>query len=202
MTRPPLPNVLVLACGALARELQEIIAGDDLGNVTIECLPAILHNAPDEIVPTLEARLDRAAGRFDRVLIGYGDCGTGGRLDELCLRRGVSRLPGAHCYEFYAGRRRFGAYHDAEPGTFYLTDYLASNVDRLVFDLLGIDEHPELLDVYFGHYRKLVYLAQSDDESIRSKAIDAADRLGLTYEEVATGFGELRTSIVQLARAS
>lgn len=202
MTRPREPKVLILACGALARELHQVIALDDLRNITVECLPAILHNTPDEIVPTLEARLDRAEGRFDRVLIGYGDCGTGGRLDDLCLRRGVSRLPGAHCYEFYAGRRRFGDYHDAEPGTFYLTDYLASNVDRLVFDLLGIDEHPELLDVYFGHYRKLVYLAQSDSEMIRTKAITTADRLGLAYEEVATGYGELRTSVVQLARAS
>jgi len=195
-------GVLVLACGALARELKDLVSANHLDQVTIECLPAELHNRPELIPAEIEARLDARRGRYDRVLVGYADCGTGGRLDEVCRRWGVQRLPGAHCYELFAGPGAFAELHEAEPGTFYLTDYLARHFDRLVFDLLGIDRHPELLTMYFGNYHRLVYLAQRDDEGLRRRARAAALRLGLRYEHRFTGYGQLAESVVTLARTA
>ena len=132
--------------------------------MTLACLPARLHNTPDRIVPELEARLRAVAGRYDKVLIGYADCGTGGHLDSLLERwENVERLPGAHCYEFFATSPVFMELHEAELGTFYLTDFLARHFDRLVWQFLGLDRYPQLRDMYFGNYRKLVYLSQFDD---------------------------------------
>lgn len=199
MPVPTPSSVLVLACGALARELLDIVAVNDLPNVTVECLPAILHNRPKDIPAAVEARIDQAEGHYDRIVIGYADCGTGGLLDDLCRRRGVSRLPGAHCYEIYAGHERFARYHDAEPGTFYLTDYLAKHFDRFIIELLGIDRHPELAEMYFGNYRKVVYLAQTNDPAVRAKAEAAAASLGLEFESFFAGYGELEPTIVELA---
>ena len=195
------PSVLILACGALARELMDIVKLNELATVAIECLPAELHNRPQDITAAVEERLDRAEGRYDRVLVGYADCGTGGHLDELCRRRGVSRLPGAHCYELFAGRNTFAQLHDEEPGTFYLTDYLAKHFDRLIIGGLGIARHPQLTEMYFGHYRKLVFLPQVDDPVVYEKARAAADRLGLVFERRPCGYGELATTVVDFARA-
>lgn len=202
MHTPAPPSVLVLACGALARELFDIVALNSLDNVTIECLPAVLHNRPKDIPAAITARLDANEGLYDRIMIGYADCGTGGHLDEICRRRGVTRLPGAHCYEFFAGREVFARYHDAEPGTFYLTDYLAKHFNRFIIEFLGIDRHPELAEMYFGNYRKLVYLAQTDDPAILAKAEAAAERLGLAFERAQAGYGELEPTLVTLAGRS
>ncbi len=195
-------KVLILACGALARELNDIVALNDFGHVTIECLPGDLHNHPEKIPPAIEARLDAVEGRFEEILLGYGDCGTGGRIDEICRRRGVSRLPGPHCYEFYTGRDRFAALHAQELGTLYLTDYLAKFFDLFIWELLGIDKHPELRDMYFGNYRRVVHLAQTDDPAIRAKAEEAAARLELDFEYLHTGYGEMAGVVVELGAAT
>ena len=160
------PRVLVIACGALARELVDVIKGNGLEWVDVECLPAKLHNTPDQITAAVERKLDAAAGRYQKVFVGYADCGTGGTLDAMLDRRGVDRLPGAHCYEFFAGADLFARLHDAEPGTFYLTDFLTKHFDRLVWEGLGLDRWPQLRDQYFGNYRRLVYLSQIDNPDL------------------------------------
>lgn len=193
------PSVLVLACGALAREILDLVRLNDWSHVTLECLPARLHNRPELIPDAVARRLDAVAGEFDRVLVGYADCGTGGLLDRVLAERGVERLPGAHCYEFFAMRPVFETLHDAEPGTFYLTDYLARHFDRFVWNHLGLDRHPELRDAYFGNYTRVVYLSQRDSPDLVAAAEAAARRLGLRFEQHRVGYGDLETALVTVA---
>ena len=197
-------NPLVIGCGALAEELVELTRRAGLPEMDLACLPASLHNRPEQIPSRIAARIRRArADGYDRIFVAYADCGTGGLLDHVLETEGVARLEGAHCYEVYAGRAAFAQLHDAEPGTFYLTDYLARNFDRLVVRGLGLDRHPELLPVYFGNYRRLVYLAQTDDDALTLRAEAAAARLGdLTFERRFTGLGELAGAIAAFGRAA
>ena len=188
------PRVLIVGCGALARELVALTRG--LPNVDITCLPATLHNRPGGIPGAVRERIRRKRAGYERIFVAYADCGTGGLLDRaLADEPGIERLPGAHCYEFYAGREAFAALADDDPATFYLTDFLARNFDRLVIRGLGLDRHPELLSAYFGNYRRLVYLAQADDPALVRAARRAARRLGLRFELRRTGYGELATTI-------
>lgn len=189
-------GVLVIACGALARELRDLTQIHDVGDVTVECLPAQLHNRPEKIPGLLRARLEAAQHAYDHILVGYADCGTGGLLDAVCEEFGVERLPGSHCYEFFAGHQRFAAINDDDPTAFYLTDYLAKHFDRLIMDGLGITAHPELRDMYFGNYTRMVLLAQTGDPAVDAAAEEAAARLGLPLERVETGYGELETSVL------
>jgi hypothetical protein len=193
------PSLLLIACGALARELQAIRALGGWDHVAIECLPAALHDSPDEIPGALRARLEAAKGRFDEILVAYADCGTGGRLDAVLAEFGARRLPGAHCYEFLAGAERFAALHEAEPGTFYLTDFLVRHFDRLVLRGLGLDRHPELLPAYFGNYRRVVYLAQTRSPELETRARSCAERLGLAFEIHVTGLEPLARALAGAA---
>jgi hypothetical protein len=193
-------RLLVIACGALAREIRQVISLNSLDWVDLECLPASLHNTPDRIPAAVEERLDGAAGRYRDVFVGYADCGTGGRLDRVLEARGVERLPGAHCYEFFATSPVFTSLHDEEPGTFYLTDFLVKHFDRLVWAGLGLDRWPHLLDDYFGNYRRLVYLSQIDSPDLVEKAREAATLLGLVFEHRQVGYGELESSLVEIGR--
>ncbi len=178
---------LVIACGALASELRTVLAGQGLDDVEVRFLPANLHNRPERIVPALRQLIDDA-GDKRRVFVAYADCGTGGALDAfLAEHPGVERLPGAHCYEFFVGSERFAALHDAEPGTFYLTDFLAKHFDALVWQGLGLDRHPSLLPTYFGNYRRVVLLSQGDDPAVFAAAEAAAGRLGLEFGHEHTG---------------
>ncbi|MDG2027048.1 MAG: DUF1638 domain-containing protein [Acidimicrobiales bacterium] len=195
------PRVLILACGALAREIRDVARLHDLNGVTLECLPAALHMTPDRITPAVRARLERDRSEFDRVLIGYADCGTAGELVDLCgdlstPERPIEMMPGAHCYQFFAGTDAFTAMHDNDPTAFYLTDYLVKHFERLIIGGLGIAEHPELESMYFGNYTKMIYLAQTDDPMLDEKAQAAADRLGLTFSRIATGYGELESEVL------
>ena len=196
------PEVLVLACGALAREVLAIIRLNGWPNVTVRCLPAKLHSRPQLIAPAVDAKLNELAGRYERVFVAYADCGTGGELDKVLDSHGVERLPGAHCYGFLTGNDAWEELHDAEPGTFYLTDFLARHFDALVIRGLGLDRHPELLSQYFGNYRRLLYLAQTDDDDLRARAQAAAERLGLAYEERRTGYGDLVPSLTRFVQAA
>ena len=167
----------------------------------LTCLPASLHNRPERIPGAVAARIRRArADGYDRIFVAYADCGTGGLLDRVLEAHGVARLEGAHCYEVYAGRAAFAALSDAEPGTFYLTDFLARNFDRLVVRGLGLDRHPELLPLYFGNYRRLVYLAQTDDAALTSLAEAGARLLGLRFERRLAGLGELAPALAAFAQ--
>ena len=137
-------SLLIIACGALAHEITALIDANRWQHVSIQCLPAELHNRPEEIPGAVKAKLNATGKQFDQVFIAYADCGTGGMLDKLLEAEGIERLPGAHCYEFFAGTDRFAQLHEREPGTFYLTDFLARNFDRLVIQGLGLDRYPEL----------------------------------------------------------
>lgn len=193
------PSTLIIACGALARELLDIVRVNRMDHITVECLPAGLHNYPDKIPGAVEERIERAADRFDRILIGYADCGTGGALDRLLERHNVERLPGAHCYEFYATSPVFASLHDADPATFYLTDYLTRHFDRLVWQGLGLDRHPQLRDDYFGNYRRLIYLSQITDDGLVAAAQRAAEKLGLEFEHRHAGYGDLESAVVRFS---
>lgn len=197
--RPP----LVIGCGALARELVDVTRRAGLPPVDLTCLPASLHNRPERIPGAVAARIRRArADGYDRIFVAYADCGTGGLLDRVLEAEGVARLEGAHCYEVYAGRAAFAALADDEPGTFYLTDFLVRNFDRLVVRGLGLDRHPELLPLYFGNYWRLVFLAQGDDAELAARAEAAAAMLGLAFERRHTRLGELAPAIAAFSHRS
>jgi hypothetical protein len=192
--------VLVIACGALAHEIVALRKLNDWQALDVQCLPPELHNRPERIPAAVSAAIESARSRYEHVFVAYADCGTGGRLDEVLREAGVERLPGAHCYEFFATSRQFAALADAEPGTFYLTDFLVRHFERLVVAGLGIDRHPQLVREYFGNYRRLVYLVQAPDAGLSAAAQAAAARLGLAYEEVFTGYGDLAAGLAGAAR--
>ena len=164
------PRTLIIACGALAREVTGLIAAHGWSHMSLTCLPADLHNRPARIPALLRARLDAARGKYDRTVVMYGDCGTGGALDRVVDEYGAERMPGDHCYATYAGEDDFAQLAEAEPGTFYLTDYLVRQFDTIVWKGLGLDRHPQLRDTYFGNYTTLMYLAQTEDEALEAAA--------------------------------
>ena len=189
-------RTLIVACGALARELLQVVEANGLSHIDVECLPASFHNTPDVIPDAVATRVRAATNRYERIFVGYGDCGTGGRLDAVCKELGVDRLPGDHCYEFFSGSEAFADLHAEELGTFFLTDYLVKHFDRLVVKAFWLDTHPDLLNQVFGHYHRLVYLSQVDDPSLVKRARAAADQLGLTFEHRPTGLTNLSTEVL------
>ena len=186
-------RVLVIACGALAHDLVRVKELNQWDHMDFQCLPAELHNRPHQIPEAVREKIQENRDRYDNIFVGYSDCGTGGLLDVMLEQEGVERLPGAHCYEMFSGGKLFANMHEAEPGTFYLTDFLANNFDRLVVRGLGLDRYPELKDQFFGNYRTLVYLAQLDREDIDRKARAAAEYLGLEFQRVDTGDRQLNS---------
>jgi hypothetical protein len=194
MTRP-----VVIACGALVSELRAVLAANSLLDaVDVVYLPANLHNRPERIVPTMrEAVAQHTADDPDRpILLGYADCGTGGLLDAYMAELpNVQRLPGSHCYEFFAGTELFTSLHDAEPGTFYLTDFLAKHFDALVWQALGLDRHPELRDAYFGNYTRVVLFSQSIDPAVVDAGRAGAERLGLAFEHRHVGLDHFADAV-------
>jgi len=196
------PRCLVIGCGALGRELVELARRPGLEHLDVTCLPAQLHNRPERIPDAVARRIRAARPDYERIFVAYADCGTGGLLDRVLEAEGVERLAGAHCYEVYAGREAFARLTDDDPATFFLTDFLARHFETLVYAGLGLDRHPELLPIYFGNYRRLVYLAQSDDPDLTERARRAADRLGLAFERRPTGLGELGSRLLALAEAT
>jgi Protein of unknown function (DUF1638) len=180
-------KVLVIACGALAREVLAL----KLDAIDLACLPASLHNRPERIPEAMRAKIRANRAAYDEILCLYGDCGTGGELDCVLAEEGVERIEGPHCYAFYAGEDAFAALAEEEPGTFYLTDFLVRHFDALVVKGLGLDRFPQLRDDYFGAYRRVVHLAQVDDPETTAKAKAAAERLGLAFERRFTGLGGL-----------
>ena len=194
-------TALVIGCGALARELVAVTA--TLPGVDVACLSPDLHNRPGGIPNAVRARIHEARrDGYEQIFVAYADCGTGGLLDPVLAAEGVERLPGAHCYEFFAGSPTFAAMAEDEPGTFWLTDFLARNFERLVIRGLGIDRHPELEAVYFANYKRVVYLSQTDDPDLLILAQRAADRLGLAFEHRPTGIAGLAAPIVEFATRS
>lgn len=195
-------RTLVIACGALARETLALLEANGCSHVDVTCIAADLHNRPERIPEAVENKIRKAEGRYEHVYAALADCGTGGALDRVLERHGVPRLAGPHCYQFYATEEVFTALSDEEPGTFYLTDFLVRHFDSLVWRGLGLDRYPHLRDSYFGHYSRVVYLAQSDDPDLDNRAEAAAMRLGLAYERWFTGYGDLARFISGAANAA
>ncbi len=190
------PRLVIIGCGALARELLALTRG--IPGVKVHCVDARLHMRPSKIAAAVETRIAKTRAAYGddvRIFVAYADCGTGGALDAVLEREGVARIAGAHCYEFYAGSAAYAAMQDEELGTFYLTDFLARQFESLVLVGLGLDRHPELISDYFGSYRRVVYLAQTDDPDLTARAQAAADRLGLAFERRPTGYAGLAPTI-------
>lgn len=185
------PTTLLIACGALAWEIAALKRAHNWAALSVTCLPAHFHNRPEKIPEAVREKIHAARGKYDNILVAYADCGTGGMLDAVLAEEGVERIAGPHCYQFYAGERNFEAMMDDEPGSFFLTDYLVKHFELLMIKGLGLDRHPQLLEAYFGNYKRLVYLAQIEDADLRTQAEAAAHRLGLEYEYRYTGYGEL-----------
>jgi hypothetical protein len=188
------PKTLLITCGALAREVLAVIEANDWRHLEVTAVPAILHNRPERIPEAVREKIRAAGEGYARILVLYGDCGTGGLLDAMLAEEGVARIPGPHCYSFYAGETVFEALAEARPGTFYLTDYLVRHFESLMIRGLGLDRNPELRDQY------LVYLAQSRDKDLEVLARAAAGRLGLAYSYRYTGYGELGDFLTHAAR--
>lgn len=201
---PDAPSrTLVLSCAALAADIRIVTATPGWGHVDFEYLPANYHVRPEKIVPALEPLLAERADDYDRVLIGYGDCGTGGHLDRLLEHYpNADRLPGDHCYAFFAGLDEFARMFEAQPGTFYLTDFLTKHQDALIFGALGLTKHPELRDLYFGNYTHLVYLAQDPTPELTEAARRCANKLDLEYVQSNVGRGLLESALLQIRRAA
>ena len=182
-------SVLLIACGALAREILAVKQANHWTHIDLTCLPANLHLYPKKITDAVEAAVLRHRDAYEKIMVVYADCGTGGLLQQKCAELGVEMIEGPHCYAFFEGNAAFAARD--EMTAFYLTDFLVRQFDAFVWRPLGLDRHPELRDLYFGNYEKLVYQAQTEDPALDAKAADCAVRLGLAYERRSTGYGDL-----------
>ena len=192
-------KILILACGALSKEISTLIRLNGLSHLETQYLPAKLHNDPQKITEQLRINLLCAQAKFSKIFVGYADCGTGGEIDSMLDEFGVQRLPGAHCYEFFSGDKSFSEMMDEEPGSFFLTDFLVVAFEKLVWQGLKIDQYPELLQVYFRNYKKLVYLGQTANSELQRQAKEIARRLGLKYDYLFTGYGELKPALSALS---
>ncbi len=188
-------KTLIIACGALAHEILAILRINHLSHMALECLPAELHNTPQKIPQAVKEKIIEGKSHYDTILVAYGDCGTGGKLKEICDQLDVDMINAPHCYAFFEGTSNFE--QRDEMRAFYLTDFLAKHFSNFVIKPLGLDRYPDLKDVYFSEYRKLIFLAQTNDAHIDQLAQNAAEYLGLEYERMYTGYGELPQFIQQ-----
>ncbi|MFC3616626.1 DUF1638 domain-containing protein [Lutimaribacter marinistellae] len=195
-------RILLIACGALAREILDLRTRNGWTHIDLRCLPAILHNHPERIPAAVEEIVTRHRAEYDAIHVVYADCGTGGLLEQACERLGVDMVRGPHCYSFFEGNDLFASRAEDETTAFYLTDFLARQFDAFVWKPLGLDRHPQLREMYFGNYEKLVYLAQTDDPALTARARDCADKLGLAFERRATAYGDLETTLTSWARVT
>lgn len=193
-------RILLIACGALAREILALKEQNRWDHMVLTCLPAIYHIQPQKIPDAVRAVVNERRDQFDRIFVVYADCGTSGILQNTCAELGVEMVAGPHCYSFYEGNDRFAELTETEFTSFYLTDFLVRQFDAFVWKPMGLDRHPELRDMYFGNYEKLIYQAQTDDPALVAKARDCADRLGLAFEHRFTGYGDLETALKAVAR--
>ena len=192
-------RVLVIACGALAREILALKAANRWDHIDLTCLPAKLHLYPEKISDAVREAVAEHRDAYAQILIAYADCGTGGGLEATCKELGVEMIAGPHCYAFFDGNEAFAARAETEITAFYLTDFLVRQFDAFVWRPMGFDRYPELIQTMFGNYDRLIYLAQTDDATLDAKAEDAARRLGLRYERRATGYGDLASALRDFA---
>lgn len=189
-------RILLIACGALAREILDLKRANGWDHLDLQCLPANLHLWPDRITLAVESAVQEHRAAYEQIFVVYADCGTGGLLAAKCAELGVEMVEGPHCYSFFEGNAAFA--EREEFTAFYLTDFLVRQFDAFVWKPMGLDRHPELRDMIFGNYEKLVYQAQTEDPALDAKARDCADRLGLAYERRFTGYGDLTGALARL----
>ena len=187
--------ILIIACGALAQEIVQLQTLNGWNHLHLKCLDAELHNRPHLIAGKLREKIAQHRNEYNNIFVAYADCGSGGEIDRVLEDENIERLPGAHCYSFFAGEQRFKEISEQELGSFYLTDFLAKHFQRLVIKGLKLDQHPELRDQYFGNYTRVVYLSQEDNPSLRDLAKNAALFLGLDFEHEHCGYGDLQTGL-------
>lgn len=193
--------IRIIACGALAREILAVNDLNDLTRFDVKCLPAIWHNHPEKIAPGVKEAINSARDDgFEHIFVAYADCGTGGLLDAVCDAEGVGRIAGPHCYSFFAGNDLFEKNWDDDMSSFFLTDFLARQFDTFIIKPYKLDTHPELIEMMFQHYTKLIYLAQTHDLKLQEDAKRAADFLGLEYEFRFTGYGDLASSLLKTSQ--
>ena len=188
-------EILIIGCGAIAHEVREIIELNNWDNVRLQCLNADLHNTPKILPAKIKESIDSNINDYSKIFLAYADCGTGGLIDLILKDYDIERLDGAHCYEFYSGSSVFEELSEKEIGTFYLTDFLVKNFDRLVVDGLGIQKYPALKEEYFKNYKNVVYLAQKQDNVLESKARECADYLNLEFSALFTGLNNLENQL-------
>ena len=191
-------SVLMIACGALAHEIVALKTANGCDHIDLACLPAILHNHPERIVPAVEDAVTKHSKKYQKIFLAYADCGTGGLLQAAAERLGVEMIAGPHCYAFFEGVDAFSARGDDDMRVFYLTDFLVRQFDAFVWEPLGLSKHPDLRDMYFGNYTTLVYQAQTDDPGLDAQARACAARRGLDYERRFTGYGDLENTLARL----
>ena len=191
-------RILLIACGALAREILDLKAVNGWDHMDLTCLPAKYHLYPEKITQAVRDSVAKHRDSYDTIFVVYADCGTGGLLQAACEDMGVEMVAGPHCYSFFEGNERFAAQSERDITTFYLTDFLVRQFEAFILKPMGLDRHPELRDMYFGNYEKLVYQAQTDDPDLTKKARAAADRLGLAFERRFTGYGDLQKTLARL----
>lgn len=193
-------RVLALACGALAHEILALKAMNGWSYLDLHCLPANLHLWPDRIPDAVEKAVHRFRADYDRIFVVYADCGTGGMLQARCAALGVEMIEGPHCYAFFSGTQDFLARADDEITAFYLTDFLVRQFEAFVWKPMGFDRHPELIEMMFGNYERLIYLAQTENPDLDARAQHWAGRLNLIYERRFTGYGDLTSALTQAVR--
>jgi hypothetical protein len=191
-------RILLIACGALAREILDLKAANNWTHLDLTCLPANLHLYPEKITDAVRAAVAKYRSQYDDIFVVYADCGTGGLLQAACDDMGVQMVAGPHCYSFFEGNDRFAKTAETEITTFYLTDFLVRQFDAFIMKPMGLDRHPELRDMYFGNYETLVYQAQTDDPALTAKAEICAKTLGLAFERRFTGYGDLEGTLKTL----
>ena len=187
--------ILIIACGALAKEIMALCRSNNWQHVDLKCINADLHNKPKLIAGKVREKIALYRNQYEQIFVAYADCGTGGEIDRVLKETGIERLPGAHCYSFFSGELVFKQFSEEEPGTFYLTDFLAENFDRIVFKGLRADDYPELVGDYFANYRRVLYLSQTEDDRLLQKAQTAAQTLGLDFEHYHCGYGQLESGL-------
>jgi len=192
--------VLALACGALAHEILALKAMNGWSQLDLHCLPANLHLYPDKIPDAVEAAVLKLRDKYRRILVVYADCGTGGLLQARCRDLGVEMVEGPHCYSFFAGNEAFAARADDEITAFYLTDFLVRQFEAFVWRPMGFDRHPALIEMMFGNYETLIYLAQTDNPDLDARAEHWAGKLSLAYERRFTGYGDLTPALDRVTR--
>lgn len=192
----PAHKTRVIACGMIAREILDVCEMNGLQHISLTCLPAEYHFTPQKISPEMDKAIEQAkADGYRHIFVGYADCGTSGELDKICEKHGVERIAGPHCFSFYLGNASFDKAAEEYVTTFFITDFLARHYENFLLKPLGIDKHPELKDIYFGNYERALYIAQTNDADLDKRAQEAAEHMGLKYERVFTGYGDLATAL-------